>query len=80
MENYIFSRYLKLFEALTMELKLELLAKLTESIKQNYKKPDSNKNSLLEQVYGAWSDVDDDKMIQSIYKNRTISDKTINFD
>ena len=80
MENYIVSRYLKLFEALTMEVKLELLAKLTESVKHSFKKPKPDKNVLLEQLYGAWSEVDEENMIDSIYSTRTISEKNISFD
>ncbi|MEM6317615.1 MAG: hypothetical protein AAF960_08085 [Bacteroidota bacterium] len=80
MENYLVARYLKLFEALTMEVKLELLTKLTENVKRSFNEPKPDKNALLEQLYGAWSEIDDEKMIKSIYNSRTISDKGINFD
>ena len=81
MENYIVSRYIKLFEVLSIEVKLELLAKLTENIKSSFKKPTKpDKILLLNQLYGAWSDVDDTEMIKTIYASRTISDKNINFD
>lgn len=80
MNNYVVSRYIKLFEVLSIEVKLELLAKLTESIKQNIKKTTPNKHHLLGQLYGAWKDVDEEKMIHNIYSSRTFSDKDITFD
>jgi len=80
MENYIVSRYLRLFEALSIELKLELLSKLTESLHKGFKKPEKDKATLLNELFGAWSDVDDEKMIKEIYNSRSISDKSISFD
>ena len=80
MENYIISRYLRLFEALSFEVKLELLSRLTESIHKGFKKPKKDKTALLNDLFGAWSDVDDEKMIKEIYKSRSISDKSISFD
>lgn len=80
MENYIISRYVKLFEALTIEIKLELLAKLTESIKKGLNKPKANKEKLLAELFGAWGDIDDKAMIDSIYLARTISNKEISLD
>ena len=79
MENFIISQYLRLFELLTIEVKLELLSKLTENIKGSFKKRETNKTQLLNELCGAWSDVDEEAMINVIYEGRTISDKTINF-
>lgn len=61
MESYIISRYLRMFEALTLEVKLELLSKMTESIKRGFKKPEKDKALLLEELCGAWSDVNEDE-------------------
>jgi hypothetical protein len=80
MENYIISRYLRLFEALSIEVKLELLSKLTESIHKGFKKPQKDKTTLLNELFGAWSDIDDEKIIKEIYNSRSITDKSISFD
>lgn len=80
MENYIISRYLRLFEALSFEVKLELLSKLTESIHKGFKKPEKDKHILLNELFGAWNEMDDDKMIKDIYDSRSISDKSLSFD
>jgi len=58
MENFIISRYLRMFELLTIEVKLELLSKLTENIKNSIKKPEMNKEQLLDELCGAWSDME----------------------
>lgn len=79
MNEFIISRYLRMFEALTLELKLELLAKLAESLKKGINKPEPDKKKLMEELFGAWKDVGDD-MISNIYSARTISDKNISFD
>jgi len=80
MENFIISRYLKMFEALTIEVKLELLSKLTENIKSSFKQPETNKEQLLDELCGAWNDIDEEKMIKDIYESRTISNKVISLD
>ena len=80
MENVIVSKYLKLFELLSLESKIELLSKLTDSIKHEVSpqsRPD--KTGLLQELFGAWSDIDED-ITDQIYSSRTISDKPINFD
>jgi len=78
----LFNAYIciKMFDVLTLEVKLELLSKLTENIKSSFKKPETNKKQLLEELCGAWKDIDEEKMIKDIYEGRTISDKVINFD
>jgi len=55
MENVIISRYLRMFEPLTIELKLELLSKMTDSIKRGFKKTEIDKKQLLNEICGAWS-------------------------
>lgn len=82
MEKYIISRYLRLFEALSFEVKLELLSKLTENIHKGFKKNDNDKDKhlLLNDLFGAWKEIDDEKMIKGIYESRSISDKSLSFD
>lgn len=80
MENSIVARYRRLIEPLTLETKLELIAKILEDIKAGITaKPASNKEELLEKLYGAWSDVDD-VMVDDIINSRMVSDKEINLD
>jgi hypothetical protein len=79
MENALISRYLRLFEPLSTELKLELLAALSENIKAGWKKPRVDKELLFNDLRGSWSDVSED-IEDDIYSSRTISDKEINLD
>ncbi len=79
MENLLISRYLRLFEPLSTELKLELLAALSENIKNSLKKPRVDKRRLFNDLKGSWNDVSDD-LEADIYRSRTISDKEISLD
>lgn len=80
MENIVISRYTKLFELLSLEVKIELLSKLTDSIKAEVSsKPGPNKEELLEDLFGAWGDMEED-VTELIYSSRTISDRPINLD
>ena len=79
MENLLISRYLRLFEPLSTEListelKLELLAALSENIKNSLKKSRVDKRRLFNDLKGSWNDVSDD-LEADIYRSRTISDK-----
>ena len=55
MEKIIISKYLRMFEPLTIELKLELLSKITDSIKRDFKRSEIDKKQLLNEICGAWS-------------------------
>ncbi|MCG8329687.1 MAG: hypothetical protein MI974_18475 [Chitinophagales bacterium] len=80
MENIMLSNYMKLFESLSIDSKLALLAAMTENVRKTLKKGDEkNKVKLLHELAGSWSDVDDDALIKDIYENRTLSDRAINF-
>lgn len=78
MDNYLITRYTKLFETLSMELRLELLSRLTEVIKKGFKKSEEEKSKLLKELYGLWKDIDEE-VVKDIFDSRTISDKEINF-
>ena len=57
MKDIMLNHYTRLFGALTLELKLELLAKLTESIQKEVKQPAPSaldKKERLKKVFGAW--------------------------
>lgn len=79
MENTLISRYLKILEPLSIELKLELLAALSENIKTGWKKSRVDKKLLFNDLRGSWSDVSLD-IEEDIYSSRTTSDKEINLD
>jgi hypothetical protein len=79
MENLLVSRYLRILEPLGVEVKLELIARLTESIKRGFKKSNNDKQELLNELCGSWSDVSDD-IITDIYDARSSSDRGITFD
>lgn len=74
------SKYVKLFEPMSLESKIALLAALTESIKNGLNKKDEvDKESLSEELFGAWADTDDN-IADIIYTSRTSSDREISFD
>ena len=79
MDNTIVNRYMKLIEPLAINLKLELLSRLSQSLKSNFVKQPQDKEKLLEELSGSWSDVDDD-VLKDIYKSRSSSDKEIGLD
>jgi hypothetical protein len=79
MDHFIINKYWKLIEPLGLELKLELLAKLTESIKNSFKSSKDEKEELLNELFGAWSDIED-SLIEEIYSSRSTTDKNISFD
>ena len=74
------SKYMKLFELMSLELKIELLSRLADSIKSGYagdREPD--KKELSRELFGALADMDDD-ITELIYSSRTTSDREINLD
>ncbi|WP_020535563.1 hypothetical protein [Lewinella cohaerens] len=80
MEDLLISKYVKLFELMSLESKIELLSKLTESMKKGFsKKAEPDKKELSRELFGAWADIDDD-ITELIYSSRTISKRDVNFD
>lgn len=79
MEDVVISKYVRLFEPLSTELKLELLAALSENIRLSFRKSSIDKRQLFNDLKGAWNDVSDE-LEADIYSSRTISDKEINLD
>jgi hypothetical protein len=70
---------MRLLRPLSVEFKLELIAKISESLKSdiNNEKPDNE--ILLEKLSGSWSDVDD-SIVDEILESRTSSNRNISFD
>ncbi len=56
-----------------------IIARLTESLKRGFKKSNDDKQKLLEELSGSWSDVGED-VTTDIYTSRSSSDKGITFD
>lgn len=80
MEKLIISKYVKLFEPLSLESKIELLSKLADSIKSGFSgNPEPDKKELSRELFGAWADMDNE-ITDIIYSSRTISDKEVNLD
>ena len=77
MENTIVNNYMKLIEPLAFGIKLELLSKLSENIRESLNKETLEKSSgsnddILDELSGTWSDVSDN-LVEEIYASRTIS-------
>ena len=79
MDNALINRYMKLLEPLTFDLKLELLSRLSESLKSSAARSVEDKEKLLDKLSGAWSDMDDG-LVDEIFKSRSISERVINLD
>ena len=79
MEKLLISRYIKLFEVLSLDIKLELLSRLTESIKKGIEQNKKSDKELINELSGSWKDVDDN-IIDEIYSSRTVSSRTIDLD
>lgn len=79
MEKLLISRYIKLFEVLSLDIKLELLSRLTESIKKGIEQNKKSDRELINELSGSWKDVDDN-IIDEIYSSRTVSSRTIDLD
>lgn len=75
MENSIVTRYMRLIEPLALETKIELISRILENLKSGITaKPASNKEELLEALYGAWSDTED-ALADDIINSRMLSQK-----
>lgn len=70
---------MRLLRPLSTESKLELISKISESLKFDLNKGKSEKETLLEELYGSWNDIKDD-LAEDILKSRSISDRNISFD
>lgn len=79
MGNIVLKRLMRLLNPLSSELKLELITKISESLKFELNKSKSGKEALLEELSGSWSDLEDD-LAEDIINARSISDRDISFD
>jgi hypothetical protein len=72
MENLIVDRYMRFIDPLPLEVKLELISRLFENLRTDFSKPSINKEKLLDELYGSWSDMDD-SLVENILGGRTLS-------
>ena len=79
MENLLVKRYMRLIEPLPFEIKLELISKIFENLKTKINPVEINKESLLNELYGSWEDIND-SITEEILSSRTISEREINLD
>ena len=70
---------MRLINALSMENKLEVLTELSENLKLTFNKKDTQKEILLDELFGSWAKVDG-KLTDDIIKSRTVSDRIITLD
>lgn len=81
MENIAVNRLMRLINSLSIELKLELLSRLSENVRKGFTS-DTEKDSRekkLEELFGAWRSTDDE-LAKNIIQSRTSSDREISFD
>ncbi len=69
--------YLELIGKMGHNNKLELISRLSSSMKEDISQERNDKIALLNELSGAWSDMEDG-LIEDIFESRTLSDKEIN--
>lgn len=79
MENIAVSRLMRIINSLNVDTKLEILSKISESLKVDFSNREDNKLRLLEELSGAWSDMDDN-IVDIILNARTPSNRKVNLD
>lgn len=79
MKEIVVDKYVRMFDLLNIEAKIDLLAKLTENIKNTFKKAGRDKKMLLESLNGSWQDIDE-SIVSEIYQSRTTSHREVDFD
>lgn len=78
MESVTVSKFMRLVAPLSTELKLEILSKLSESLRADFR-TEENKDHLLDELFGAWSETDEN-LAKEIIGRRTTSDRDVSFD
>lgn len=58
-EEILISKIVNFFGALSIESKLDLLSKLSADLKFELNPKNNKKDHLLDELFGAWSDVDE---------------------
>ncbi len=79
MESATVTRFMRLIAALSTEMKLEILSKLSENLKADFYAKEDERSELLKEVTGAWSGTDDD-LAEKVISSRTVSDNRFSLD
>lgn len=79
LEDRLLRSYMALLKGLNTDLKLKLIAKLTESVRMDYNKQESSKSDSWKSLFGVWKDMDGD-LAETIRANRTPSREVPSFD
>jgi hypothetical protein len=79
MEHAIINRLMRFMKPLSIELKLEIISRITESLKVDLDKKQSSKESLLEELFGAWRN-SDQNLSSDIIASRTTSSRDVSFE
>ena len=85
MEELVLNNFLDVFSKLELKKKIEILSKMTNLLKSDFRDPDyenkdnlppSNEDKVIEQLFGVWKD--EEALQESNIIDRTISNKDIN--
>lgn len=81
MSNLVVDRVMKIISPLSFNTKLELMAEISENLRQNNLENNDNesKQDTLASLFGAWKDIEDN-IIEDIYSARSNSSREISFD
>ncbi len=74
-EDRIILDYMALLNHLSADLKLKLIAKLTDSIRKDYVETIPEKDDSWKKLFGAWSDTDDN--LADLVREQRLSNREI---
>ena len=80
MENNSVIRLMRLIKPLSIELKLEILSEISNSLKNKFQKNNiQEKENLLDELYGIWENTGDE-LADEIYNDKLNSTRKIDLD
>jgi len=80
MENVVIDQLMRLLQPLSRELKLELITRISESLKLDLQHPSStSKEQQFTELFGAWKNTAPE-LTDDILQARSSSDRRIDFD
>ncbi|MBK7406576.1 MAG: hypothetical protein IPJ40_00020 [Saprospirales bacterium] len=74
-EERLILDYMTLLRHLSLDLKLKLISRLTESIRNEFVKPAEEKDDSWKSLFGVWSDTEDD--LAGIIRKNRLSERDI---
>ncbi|MEL6923704.1 MAG: hypothetical protein AAFO94_06615 [Bacteroidota bacterium] len=79
MEKIVVNRLMRILNSFSVELRLEILSRLSEKLKLDFNPKPDKKEKLLHELYGSWKDMDEN-LEEDIIKSRSTTDKNISLD